>query len=246
VRIESVTAVAFGPLRNVALQLSPQLTVIYGRNEAGKSSWHAAIYAALCGMRRGRGAPRRVDQSFADSHRPWHGDEWEVRALVRLDGGRRVELHQNLAELSNCSAVDADLGRDVSAEILNDGTPDATKWLGLDRQAFLAIACVRQAEIQTVMKDAEFLQDELQRAAASAARHATAAEALSRLDEFYREHVGQDRVHSTKPLRRAKERLSAAQSALLAAQQTHSDWLITEARALDQRSRATFAGQQRR
>jgi DNA repair protein SbcC/Rad50 len=63
-RIESVTAVAFGPFRNVTLKFAPQLTVIYGPNEAGKSSWHAAIYAALCGMRRGRGQPRFGDRDF--------------------------------------------------------------------------------------------------------------------------------------------------------------------------------------
>jgi hypothetical protein len=160
---------------------------------------------------------------------------------VRLDSGRRVELHQNLADLANCSAVDADLSRDVLGEILNEGTPDATKWLGLDRAAFLAVACVRQAEIQAVVDYANSLQDELQRAATSAARHATAAEAVARLEEFYRECVGQDRAHSTKPLHRAKHRLMAAESALVKARQTHTEWLTIEARALEHRARATEA-----
>jgi exonuclease SbcC len=241
VRVESVTAVAFGPLRGAILEFAPQLTVIYGRNEAGKSSWHAAIYAALCGMRRARGALRREDQSFTDSHRPWDGAEWEVRAFVRLDTGQRVQLHQNLADLAHCSAVDADLGRDVAIEILNEGTPDATKWLGLDRVSFLAVACVRQAEIQAVVDYATSLQDELQRAATSAARHATAAEAVARLEEFYRECVGQDRAHSTKPLHRAKLRFTAAESALAKARQTHTEWLTIDTRALEQRARATEA-----
>src|SRR5260370_40811751 len=52
VRIESVTSVAFGPFRNVALEFSPGLTVVYGPNEAGKSRWHAATYAPICGIRR--------------------------------------------------------------------------------------------------------------------------------------------------------------------------------------------------
>ena len=44
VRIESVTAIAFGPFRDVTLEFSPQLTIVYGPNETGKSSWHDAVY----------------------------------------------------------------------------------------------------------------------------------------------------------------------------------------------------------
>src|SRR5437867_3272880 len=131
VRVESVTSVAFGPLRDATLDFAPQLTVVYGPNEAGKSSWHAAIYASLCGMRRGKGQLSK-DRDFAELRRPWSGGVWEVRAIVRLDDGRRIELRQNLSDLPNCSATDADLGRDVSGEILNEGTPDAARWLGLD------------------------------------------------------------------------------------------------------------------
>ena len=237
-RIESVTAVAFGPFRNVTLEFAPQLTVIYGPNEAGKSSWHAAIYAALCGMRRARGQPRVEDREFATLRRPWAGDSWEVRAVVRLDDGRRVELRQDLSDLAHCSAVDADLGRDVSGEILNEGTPDAAMWLGLDRGSFLSVACVRQAEVQRVVDDAASLQGELQRAAASAARDATAAEAIARMEDYQREYIGQDRAHSTKPLHQAKVRLVAAETALADAQEGHTAWLTIEAEALRFRRKA--------
>lgn len=237
-RIELVTSVAFGPFRNVTLEFAPQLTVIYGSNEAGKSSWHAAIYGALCGMRRGRGQPRLEDRDFADRRRPWSGNGWEVRAIVRLDDGRRVELRQNLSDLAHCSATDADLGRDVSGEILNEGTPDAAKWLGLDRESFLSVACVRQTEVQGVVDHATSLQDELQRAAASAARDATAAEAIARMEDFQRENVGHDRAHSTKPFQRAKMHLAAAEIALATAREKHANWLTIEAQALGLRKKA--------
>jgi recombinational DNA repair ATPase RecF len=228
--IESVTAVAFGPFKGATLDFSPQLTVVYGPNEAGKSSWHAAIYASLCGMRRARGQLAQ-DRDFAKLRRPWSGSAWEVRAIVRLDNGRRVELRQNLSELAHCSAVDADFGRDVAAEILNEGTPDAARWLGLDRQSFLAVACVRQAEIRGIAESAESLQGELQRAAASAARDSTAAEAIARLEDFQREQVGQDFRHSTKPLRRANIRAEETGAALTSAREKHAEWLAFETQA---------------
>jgi exonuclease SbcC len=238
--IESLTAIAFGPFRDARLDFGRHLTVIYGPNEAGKSSWHAAIYSALCGIRRARGV-RGEDRDFADQYRPWSGDDWEVHATVRLDDGRRVELRQNLADLAHCSAEDADLGRDVSSEILNEGTPDAAKWLGLDRTSFLSVACVRQAQVRALADNASSLQDELQRAAASAARDATASEAIGHLEEFVREQVGQDRANSTKPLQRAKTRLAAAESALQTARDKHARWLTFEVRALEARNAAEDA-----
>ena len=47
--ISRVEATAFGPLRNETLVLAPGFNVIHGPNEAGKSSWFKATYAALAG-----------------------------------------------------------------------------------------------------------------------------------------------------------------------------------------------------
>ena len=46
-QFECVNAYAFGPFRNETLELAPGMNVVYGPNEAGKSSWHAALYAGI-------------------------------------------------------------------------------------------------------------------------------------------------------------------------------------------------------
>lgn len=239
--IESVTAIAFGPFRNTTLTLSPQFTIVYGPNEAGKSSWHAAIYAGICGMRRARGPALKEDREFSDLRRPWNSDLWEVHTLVRLNDGRRVEIRQNLADLARCSAVDADFGRDLTSEILNEGTPDATKWLGLNRQSFLAVACVRQAQIQAVTSSAESLQEELQRAAASAASDATATKAITALESFLSENLGLERANSKKPLQAAIVRVADAEKACKDARQKHAEWLRLESEAIRLRKNADDA-----
>ena len=165
-RIESVTAHAFGPFVEETLGLAQGMTVIHGPNESGKSTWHAALYVGLCGMRRGPGQ-RGEDREFTDRHRPWAGDDWEVSEIMELEDGRRIELHHDLDGKVDCQARDADLGRDYSNEIIHEGAPDGARWLGLDRKSFLSTACVRQADIQLVMEQAPALQDELQRAAAT-------------------------------------------------------------------------------
>ncbi|MFZ5869001.1 MAG: AAA family ATPase, partial [Actinomycetota bacterium] len=113
-RIESVTAHAFGPLADERLELAPGMNVIAGVNESAKSSWHAAIYAALVGRRRGKGAPTKDERAFIERHRPWDQQSWRVSAIVALDDGRRIELTHDLDGKVDCRATDLALGRDVS------------------------------------------------------------------------------------------------------------------------------------
>ena len=221
-RFESVKAYAFGQLRNETLQLAPGMNVIYGRNEAGKSTWHAALYAGLCGMRRGRGRGRTEDNDFQARHKPWDGGGWEVGATIALKDCR-VILRHDLDGGVDSSARDADLaGRDYSGEIMNEGAPDGARWLGLGRRSFLSTACVRQASILAVLDDPADLQDELQGAAATAGTGETAADALELLNAYRAEHVGTERA-PTRPLAQSQRAAQSAQVSLASARSAHAE-----------------------
>ena len=225
-RFESVTAHHFGPLHNRTLDLSPAMNVIYGPNEAGKSSWHAALYAGLCGMRRGRGQPLREDREFAKRHRPWDDNSaWEVGAIVALEDGRHVELRHDFAGKVGCSARDADIaGRDYSSTIIFEGAPDGSRWLGLNRKSFLSTACIQQADIIRILNDAASLQQDMQRAADTAGVDATAAAALQRLNDFRATHVGSTQAPK-RPLLTSANAVRQAKDALESARRSHDDYL---------------------
>jgi DNA repair protein SbcC/Rad50 len=230
-KIRKVTAHAFGPFVEESLELAPGLTIIRGPNEAGKSSWHAAIYAALCGMRRARGRRKSEDQEFADRHQPWDGDKWDVSCELELPGGRRFELRHDLTGGVDCSARDLDLGTDVSHDLISEGSPDGSRWLGIDRRIFLAVACVPQAEILAVTQHATALQDTLQRAAATAGTQETAATALAAISEFRRDAVGLRRANSSRPLQTAIDRRMRAEREREQAVTEHNEWLIEQEQA---------------
>jgi exonuclease SbcC len=239
-RIRAVTARAFGPLAGETLEFAPGLNVVWGPNEAGKSSWHAAIYAGLCGLRRARGARTQDDREFEKRHRPWGGGgRWQVEVVLELDDERVVDLSQDLKQRIG-RALD-NLGRDVTAEIMGDGSPDGARWLGLDRRTFLATACVRQGDLPGVAREASTLQVHLQRAAAPGGAAATAASALERIRRFRADHVGSDRANAVGPLRRAKERVSQAGEGLRIARERHAEYLDLAEQARELRRRADQA-----
>ncbi|HLH75364.1 MAG TPA: AAA family ATPase [Candidatus Binataceae bacterium] len=222
-RFESIKAAAFGCLCDQTLELAPGFNLIYGLNEAGKSTWHAVLYVALCGRRRTKGPPSKAEREF-ERYRPWAGGGWAVSAAIVLEDGRRIEMRQDLEGGVDCRATDLDLGRDVSSEIVFEGAPDGSRWLGLNRRAFIATACVRQAQLLSLLANADQLQEHLQRAAASAGRDQTAARALELLNVFFSEQVGQDRVNSVRPLRQAINRLEQAQARLEEARRQRAEF----------------------
>lgn len=225
-RFESVKAHAFGPFRDKQLRFEPGMNVIYGPNEAGKSTWHSALFAGLCGQRRGRGRPQKSDRDFQERHEPWDDKStWDVGAVVALDRGIRVELRHDLTGSAPTIARDADIaGRDYTNEIMYEGTPDGSRWLGLNRRSFLSVACVRQADILGVLDDADALQEDLQRAAATAGTDETAARALNLLTVFRNEHVGSQRA-PTKPLQKSTQEVAAKRNALDFARGRHNEYL---------------------
>ncbi len=236
-RLEQLRVDAFGPLQDEALDFAPRMTVVFGPNESAKTSLHAATYAALCGRRRARGQPRVEDREFEQRHRPWDGGPWRVSVIVCLEDGRRIEIGHDLSGGVDCRATDLVLGHDVSAEIMVDGSPDGSRFVGFDRTSFIGTACVRQASVAAVLDSAAALQDALQSAAASAGRDETAAAAIERLKAFRSEKVGLARSNSTRPLQRAIEAAGARESKLSAARQEHDDYLaeLERVSALEER-----------
>ena len=229
---ESVKAHAFGPLREKELLFEPGMNVIYGPNEVGKSTWHSALFAGLCGQRRSRGRLQKSDRAFQERHEPWDDKSaWEVGAVVALDRGIRVELRHDLSGNGD-SARDAVIaGRDYANEIIFEGTPDGSTWLGLNRRSFLSVACVRQADILSVLDDADALQEDLQRAAATAGTDGTAASALNLLTVFRSEHIGSKRA-PTKPLQKSAQEVRAKRDRLEFGLSKHTEYLTRRNRLL--------------
>ena len=231
-RFKMVRATAFGSLQGQMLDLAPGFTVIYGLNEAGKSTWHAAMYAALCGVRRGSGQPAPA-AAFRAKYFPWTGGAWEVSSTIELDAGGEVHLHFDLDGKVNCQAVDG-MGRDISSKLMFEGMPDGATLLGLNRNLYPQVGCIRQAEMLGLLVEPHGLQVALQKAVASPGASATVATALKNLDGFKAANVGLPRSNSTKPLAVAVRTLEATQTHLRAAVEEHDKYnlLVTDAATL--------------
>ena len=242
-RFLSVRADAFGPFpADATLLLTPGLNIVYGPNEAGKSSWHAAMYAGLCGIRRGKGKPAVEDQAFAEKHRPWSHDEssnWAVTTVVELQDCRLVELHWDLVS-KTAEIADPATGRRLPLDLINEGSPDGALLLGLDRRAFIATACVGQAELLRVRDSSKRLHEYLQKAVATGRDDATVVGALNALGGYFDDFVGSDQAW-TKPWRKAGDLVTRLTGELQEAEAAHEAHLALIGRREVARSEAEKA-----
>jgi len=210
-RINSIHAIAFSYLVDQRLELADGMTIAIGENETGKSAWHAAIYAALCGRR--RGAPRTFDRTFKQRHAPWDRDEWEVECTVTLQDGTEFEIRHELEGHLNCHIVNRDTGDDLSSDHMNDQCPDGARLLGLSRDIMWATLFVRQANIIQDLNSASGLREALQRAADAGEERATATRSIANLEEHLRTEIGTTRA-PTRPLMTTHREVEGARAAL--------------------------------
>ena len=212
-----VTAGAFGRLRDETLRLGGALNIVYGPNESGKSTWHAALTVALCGLRHGSGRTN-VERDFKRRRQPWDDpDRWHVNLEVELDDGRIIEIDRDLND-ARTTTLDVGMGgREVTDDLMNQGSPDGAKWLGLDRTTFPMTASVNQADVLSILdlgnNERHALQEHLAQAAAGG-RGGTAAGAIECIRKFAAENVGADRRNARKPLRLAMNSVERAESQL--------------------------------
>ncbi len=92
-QIREARIFGFGKLKEQRVQFESGINVIYGANEAGKSTLHAFLLAMLFGMDKGRGRA-----SAADSYKryePWHSPAYYSGALRFEVGGRPFYLERN-------------------------------------------------------------------------------------------------------------------------------------------------------
>lgn len=196
-RLRSLALAGFGRLARAHFTFGDGLTVVYGPNEAGKSTIAAAIVASLYGLARGA----------RENWRPWSGDPYASTLVYELADGRTFEIQRNYhQDAKGVKVYDAD-GNDVAGELVSGRTvaPGETH-LQISLDAFVNAACVRQQAVAIDGDRTGAVATALARALDGGPKDDAALGAIARLAEARRQYVGTTRATVHTPLRsRAKE-----------------------------------------
>lgn len=92
-KINEASIFNFGKLQNKTFSFAPGINVVYGENEAGKSTLHDFLVAMLFGMEKGRG--RAAAGEKYTRYEPWHAPSYYSGALRFSVEGRPFYLERN-------------------------------------------------------------------------------------------------------------------------------------------------------
>jgi DNA repair exonuclease SbcCD ATPase subunit len=201
VHIEAVQLHGFGRLANREFRFAPGLTIVHGPNEAGKSTLHAALSAALFGLT-GSGRRKRDDTARIERFRPWDGGRYAATADIVADGRRKLRVEWDF-DRGRVAVVDAASGADLTREYGGGDADELVRavW-GVDRSVYLRLGHVEQAELARI-SDPSGVRHAIEAVVGQGAAESPAQLAVAALKEQRSRRVGLNSA-ATKPLARAR------------------------------------------
>ena len=132
----------YGCFQGREVELAPELQVIAGPNEQGKTTLRSFIADMLYGQK-----TSAVQRRYDDSNQlrlPWDSPEYGGRMLYRLDDGCEIEIHRNFdRDRESVRVYDRTNAHDITGEfprMKNHEPAFAEMQLGLPKKAFLSAA----------------------------------------------------------------------------------------------------------
>ena len=190
-KLRRLTVAGFGRLAGRTFAFADGLNVVYGPNEAGKSTLAAAIVASLYGSGRRK-----------EAWRPWDGEPYATTLVYQLADGRTFEVRRDYTRDTKGVAVyDAD-GNDVAPEVASGKTiSPGDVHLQIPYDAFVNASCVLQQSVEIDPERNASIATALARALDGGPREDAALGAIKRLEDARKSFVGTPRSTVNNPLR---------------------------------------------
>lgn len=169
---------SFGKLKNKNIRFAPGINVIYGANEAGKTTLHDFLTAMLFGLEKGRGRAGAVSGYLR--YEPWHAPAYYSGALRFAVDGRPFYLERNFYHKERREI----LRNEADGEELSVAYGDLSVLLGgIDKETFGNTYDIPQSGAATGKELADALAEYLTDAAESGDAGFHVTQAVSRLRE---------------------------------------------------------------
>ena len=177
-QIKEAEIFSFGKLMNKKITFAPGINVIYGANEAGKTTLHDFLTAMLFGMEKGRGRGSAV--SGYRRYEPWHAPAYYSGALRFAVGGRPFYLERNFYHREKRDI----LRNEADGEELSVAYGDLTMLLGgIHKETFANTFDIPQSGAATGKELSDTLAEYLSDAAESGNAGLRVTQAVEKLRE---------------------------------------------------------------
>ena len=204
-KINNIKINSFGNLEDKEIDLSDNINIIYGKNEAGKSTLLKFITNMFYGTSKNKKG--RVFSDF-DRYKPWGKDDFSGRIKYVLDNGEQFEVFREFAK-KNPKIYNSNM-EDISKEFTIDKTQgnqffyEQTK---VDEQTFLSTIASMQQEVKLEKNSQNALIQRMANLAGTGEDNVSYKKAIDKLYKKQLDEVGTYRS-TGKPINIAQSKLN--------------------------------------
>ena len=178
-RIKNLSIDSFGKLNGVNITLDENITVISGKNEAGKSSIATFVKFMLYGFDSSKKSD--VSENQKKKYMPWNGDECAGEITFKDRDGNTYTAARRTSARSRNTVFDKD-NMPVTTENAGD------YFFGIDENAYKKTAFIGQKE--TAFNDDGELDSAIRNMVYSADESVDSQKALKKLEEIRKHYLG--------------------------------------------------------
>lgn len=150
--IKDIQLTNFGKFHHKSMPLEPGLNIIYGENEAGKTTLHTFIRGMLFGIEKQRGKASGKD--LYSKYEPWDNPS-NYQGMMRIDSdGVTYRIERNFSrQYKSFKVINEDLGKELSQKEIDE------LFMGLDESCYYntisisQLGSVTDKELEVILKN---------------------------------------------------------------------------------------------
>ncbi len=205
--LEKISINAFGKLFQISLEFHPGFNLIYGPNEAGKTTLQQAILHLLYGFYQSSRATAQ-ETTLLNRFKPWQAEFYSGQLWYKLKDGGRYNVNRNFSDSDvPTNLYDSLTGEEITKNFSvkrHGNIAFLQQQIGLKKDLFESTVFVRQGEVKAIA-GSSFLVNEVIGVIDSGDRAKSAKQAIGHLQQEISK-IGSDRAQK-RPYPLAKKRL---------------------------------------
>ena len=203
-RINNLKINGFGKLKDREFKLSEGINLIYGENEAGKSSLLKFTTSMLYGASKNKNGKEISD---FDRYKPWQTEEFSGKINYTLDSGEEFEVYREFKKKNPViyNSNKEDISKDFTID-KTKGIDFFTEQTGVDEESFYSTAITEQEGIKLSRSSQNSIVQKISNLVSSGDDNISYKKSFDRISKRQNEEVGTDRT-SQKPINNVEKKI---------------------------------------
>ena len=190
-KINKLKINSFGKIKNKELEFNDGINILYGNNEAGKSTILNFIINSFYGISKNK---KGKNMSDYEKYKPWNNDEFSGKIEYELDNKEKFEIYRDFnkknPKIFNENSEDISKNFNIDKKIGNEFFYEQTK---VDEDLFMSTVGILQRDVQLEKNNQNYLIQKLANLVGTGEDTVSYKKAIDRINRRQLGEIGTER-----------------------------------------------------